>query len=187
MEYTRDVEKQKIQEMITSDKTKDKVLSLSSEEARLFFVSDSMRVAHVSDYLLLNGFDDFYGTGYWWTRSVSTALNGKGVVPVTSSGEVRSAGTVPDSADYYTDTGVRPVICINVSSAEDKAQNMSVFGYDSNQGLDNEVAPSGEMGGDVCPSCNGTGYVKFYYGSSDLEAILDGYDPYTFGKCPLCD
>ena len=37
-----------------------------------------------------------------------------------------------------------------------------------------------------CPSCNGSGYVKFYYGSSDLEAYLDGYDPYTVGKCPMC-
>lgn len=38
-----------------------------------------------------------------------------------------------------------------------------------------------------CSVCNGTGYVKYYYGSSDLEAILDGHDPYTTGTCTSCD
>lgn len=38
-----------------------------------------------------------------------------------------------------------------------------------------------------CAICNGTGYVRYYYGSSDLEAILSGYDPYTVGKCTSCD
>lgn len=37
-----------------------------------------------------------------------------------------------------------------------------------------------------CINCNGTGVAKFYYGSSDLEAILSGHDPYTYGDCPLC-
>lgn len=39
----------------------------------------------------------------------------------------------------------------------------------------------------VCPNCNGSGLVKFYYGSSDLEAWLDGYDPYTVGPCSTCE
>lgn len=38
-----------------------------------------------------------------------------------------------------------------------------------------------------CLVCNGTGYVRYYYGSSDLEAYLDGYDPYSIGECPSCD
>lgn len=38
-----------------------------------------------------------------------------------------------------------------------------------------------------CINCNGTGTVKFYYGSSDLEAVLSGHDPYTFGPCSMCD
>lgn len=41
--------------------------------------------------------------------------------------------------------------------------------------------------GNGCPHCNGSGYVKYYYGSSDLEAYLDGYDPYTVGKCTSCN
>ncbi len=39
---------------------------------------------------------------------------------------------------------------------------------------------------DKCAICNGTGYVKYYYGESDLQAYLDGYDPYTVGKCTSC-
>lgn len=38
-----------------------------------------------------------------------------------------------------------------------------------------------------CINCNGTGTVKYYYGSSDLEAILSGHDPYTFGPCGMCN
>lgn len=38
-----------------------------------------------------------------------------------------------------------------------------------------------------CKLCNGTGSVKYNYGSSDLEAILSGHDPYTFGPCSSCD
>ena len=37
-----------------------------------------------------------------------------------------------------------------------------------------------------CPNCGGLGYVKFYYGSSALEAFLNGEPDYTLGKCPLC-
>lgn len=39
---------------------------------------------------------------------------------------------------------------------------------------------------DKCAICNGTGYVKYYYGESDLQAYLDGYDPYTVDKCTSC-
>lgn len=41
--------------------------------------------------------------------------------------------------------------------------------------------------GSKCPNCNGTGYVKYYYGSSDLEAALSGHDSYTVGECSMCD
>lgn len=40
--------------------------------------------------------------------------------------------------------------------------------------------------GNKCPNCNGSGYVKYYYGDSNLQAYFDGYDPYTIGKCPSC-
>lgn len=38
-----------------------------------------------------------------------------------------------------------------------------------------------------CSSCNGTGSVKYYYGESDLEAVLSGHDPYEYGPCSSCD
>ena len=38
-----------------------------------------------------------------------------------------------------------------------------------------------------CVNCNGTGYVKYYYGDSDLQAYLEGHDPYTVGKCTSCN
>ena len=44
----------------------------------------------------------------------------------------------------------------------------------------------GSSSSGVCPNCGGTGYVRFYYGDSDLEAILSGHDPYELGVCPMC-
>ena len=38
-----------------------------------------------------------------------------------------------------------------------------------------------------CTVCNGTGSVRYNYGDSDLQAILDGHDPYTYGKCSACN
>lgn len=40
--------------------------------------------------------------------------------------------------------------------------------------------------GEKCYVCNGTGVVRYNYGSSDLEAILSGHDPYTYGQCSSC-
>lgn len=41
-------------------------------------------------------------------------------------------------------------------------------------------------GGEKCPWCNGTGSVKYQYGGSDLEAILNGHDPSWYGQCGSC-
>lgn len=38
-----------------------------------------------------------------------------------------------------------------------------------------------------CTVCNGTGSVKYYYGSSSLEAALNGHDDYEFGPCSSCN
>ena len=38
-----------------------------------------------------------------------------------------------------------------------------------------------------CDLCNGTGKVKYYYGSSALEAYLSGHNDYEYGPCPSCD
>ena len=34
----------------------------------------------------------------------------------------------------------------------------------------------------TCSMCNGTGLVKYYYGSSALEAAMDGHDDYEYGN-----
>ena len=38
----------------------------------------------------------------------------------------------------------------------------------------------------ACTSCAGTGGVRYNYGGSDLEAVLSGNDPYTYGQCGSC-
>ena len=137
-----DEERAMIQKMITSDKTEDDVFLLSAEEARGFFASDEERVAYPTAYMMeVMAFNGWEGKGEWWTRSISTAANGKGVVEVECSGNVRSAGCAPDAPNAYSngDVGVRPVICINLAGAVlAEAQNMSMFGFDSNTHLDNE-------------------------------------------------
>lgn len=45
---------------------------------------------------------------------------------------------------------------------------------------------SSSSSGNVCSRCNGTGGVRYNYGSSDLEAVLSGHDPYTYGTCGSC-
>lgn len=37
-----------------------------------------------------------------------------------------------------------------------------------------------------CETCNGAGYIRYNYGSSDLEALLDGEAPYTVSECYTC-
>lgn len=186
-------EKSMIQKMITSNKTEDMVFLLSAEEARGFFASDDSRVAYITAYMEQMDFNGYDSKGTWWTRSISTASNGKGVVTVETSGNVRSAGCAPDVPNQHwsADIGVRPVIALNISgNTIPEAQNISIFGYDSSRGLDNEPdkwsnKSYGSSGG-KCIVCNGTGYVIFYYGSSDLEALLSGHDPYTFVVCSSC-
>ncbi len=190
-----DNEKLKIQRMITSDKTDDLVFCLSAEEARVLIESDDKRVAYISGNVSANGFKDYNGKGDWWTRSVSTATNGKGVVIVETDGNVRSAGSNPLAPEeyVYTDTGVRPAVCVDLSGAEENAMNMVVFGQNSDQGLDNEPMPGGNSGNNgsgnsssnsggkqrvTCTICNGTGEVKYYYGDTDY---------YNMGICTSCD
>lgn len=38
-----------------------------------------------------------------------------------------------------------------------------------------------------CSNCNGTGTVKYYYGSSALDAALAGQDNYSWGPCGMCN
>jgi len=186
-----------IQLMITSETTNDYVFCLSAEEARGLFSSDDDRRACPTEAAIINGFDVWDDCGDWWTRSISTAKNGKGVVPVEADGNVRSAGTAANSPNQYStgcDIGPRPAMCICVNTdTVSEAQNMSRFGFDSNTDLDHEPnlwkekshSSKGSSNG-KCVICNGTGHVRYYYGSSDFEAWLTGHDAYTVGTCTSC-
>ena len=46
---------------------------------------------------------------------------------------------------------------------------------------------SGGKRKEKCFLCNGTGRCLYYYGSSNLEAYLNGHDPYWYGHCGVCD
>lgn len=179
-------EQANIQLILTSENTSDKVFCLSAKEAKgLFSLGDSSRIASTTAALLSN---EFGGDEYWWTRSVSTTTKREGVVPVSNSGKVLSDdGLEPN----HTKVGVRPVICITSSGTIEEAKNMRIFGYayDSNIDLNEpnmRVSSSNSGSSGKCYVCNGTGYVKYYYGSSDLEAWLSGHDSYTIGKCTSC-
>lgn len=37
-----------------------------------------------------------------------------------------------------------------------------------------------------CSLCNGTGKVKYYYGESEIDAIIDGKNDYELGDCTSC-
>ena len=150
-------EKNKIQKMITSTKTEDNIFCLSAEEVRGFFVTDTSRVAYPTQRLLDDGFKTDKDAGKWWTRSISTAADGKGVVPVEADGNVRSAGTVPYNDGSYTNIGVRPALVISKNTISSDSQNMSLFGYDSAiNDLDNEpYIPPVNKNNSNTRKCNG--------------------------------
>lgn len=180
-------EKKLIQKMITSDETSDMVFLLSAEEVDYFLLSN-------------NRVNENRGASTaWWTRSYAS---GGWNSLVMSGGALLVWGTSPNLSEKYVlsfyEVGVRPVICINIDeSTHVDAQNMSRFGIDSNKDLyisggeweSNHPSSSGSSGSTSkkCIVCNGTGHVRYYYGSSDLEAILSGHDPYTIGECTSCN
>ena len=187
-------EQTKIQRIVTSNETSDLVFCLSSEEARGLFGLDIERVGHITEYLRKQNFKDYKGQGMgeWWTRSVGgITFGGESSVVIVDNmtGKVLSTGKNPDVSGINSyDVGVRPVVCISLSGDTSEAMNMSVFGFESNQDLDNEMIPksSKNSSSGKCPNCGGSGVTKYYYGGSDLEAYFSGHDSYELGVCPMC-
>ncbi len=56
-----------------------------------------------------------------------------------------------------------------------------------NNALNGNKQPEGNGFGDTkCSWCNGTGAVKYYYGDSELEAVLNGHEDSWYGTCGSC-
>lgn len=124
-------------------------------------------------------------------------------------GELFSTGVHFTSEEFiaFTDNDkltVFEVIAKNMSLLTSECSITSgdaVYGY-ANRGTENVLLKDGIeiltrksidsptyktfLKGEKCPFCNGTGSVRYYYGSSNLEAILSGHDPYTVGECSSC-
>lgn len=99
-----------------------------------------------------------------------------------------------DGEVYYTKISLSQGVYISDSGVELDANNIR---YPEPNAKKSSVSNSGKKSSSSsskteskksrkCPNCNGSGIVKFYYGSSDLEAYLDGVDPYTWEECPMC-
>lgn len=80
------------------------------------------------------------------------------------------------------------MICLSLSGkTTDEALNLELFGYPSDMDLfDTELESEGSSLEGKCPACNGSGTIRYNYGSSDLEAWLTGHDAYTLDTCPMC-
>lgn len=187
-------EKAAIQKMLTSDITEDNVFLLSREEAAGLLPEPEDRIA----YNHMRGVET-----EWWLRSQDTGeAAGRCYGQVTPGGEFwyMESLMLSKKESFH---GVRPVICVSLSGkTEDAAQNMSLFGYDSdvgfgtrNRDLDRNYTLRGNRTGSAaggtsssgsCPACGGTGAIRYNYGSSDLEAWLTGNDAYTLDTCPMC-
>lgn len=174
-------EKSIIQEMITSKSTTDNVFCLSQAEADKLLPKNGYETAK-SEIV------------EWWMRSFYSSDQRIAVL------EQYYKSWYPSSAwPEESDIGVRPAICVTISGeADGTAKNMSIFGCDSQVDLDlsdrktSSKSPnsssnySGSSANKKCTMCNGTGSAKYYYGESDLEALLTGHNTYEWGPCPMC-
>ena len=93
---------------------------------------------------------------------------------------------------YHNDKGIDYSSSVQemVDSMELSFDGFTVEKTDNNSNIDmsnnsnDNKSSSGKTR--TCPQCNGSGVIKYYYGASDLEAYLDGHEPYTMDTCPTC-
>lgn len=142
--------------------TEDKVFILSWGEAK--------------DYLCKYDID-ILEEDYWLRSPSGTDGYKASISPESSSGWVIG----DKQSKFLTKTsGVRPAMWVDASDSSKQ------YTVKSDTDLDDGISyrPSGSSG--KCSRCNGTGSVRYNYGSSDLEAYLSGHDPYTYGTCGSC-
>ena len=88
-------------------------------------------------------------------------------------------------ADVQEIYGVRPTLWI-CPGGETTFPATATYSGKVPQSWSSTHGGSSSSSGNKCYTCNGSGYVKYYYGSSALEAWLSGHDDYEFGSCPSC-
>ncbi len=60
------------------------------------------------------------------------------------------------------------------------------YQHDPNYNPSSGTSSNYSSGKSICPYCNGTGSVKYYYGDSSWDAALNGKNDYEFGPCYSC-
>lgn len=97
------------------DNTLDKVYLPSYEETQTYFVSDTDRVFHATDYALSVGTLNFssgnntYGNGVWWTRSAYEKYADR-------ARYIYMNGSTFSNMVFNNDCGIRPSLTYNPSS-----------------------------------------------------------------------
>ncbi|MBO5935582.1 MAG: hypothetical protein J6Q94_08870 [Clostridia bacterium] len=142
-------------------------------------------IGEYTAYALAQDPEDGYAAGLMWWMISDDLHESTGHV---SAPVVWETGEYTQRATTVTNRcGVRPVVWLfadeNEIPAEPKYDGAAAKPWkpSSSSSSGSSYGSSGK-----CAVCNGSGYVKYYYGSSDLEAYLSGHDPYTVGKCTSC-
>lgn len=124
------------------------------------------------------------------------------VLNAADSAAEKQSFAFPDGSVYQYDYNYGHLIVLSDNYLyKSIGDTLWVSEYDSEYGLtsplnhydkiydatpSNSSSSSNSSSGEKCYWCNGTGSVRYNYGSSDLDAILSGHDPYTYGTCASC-
>ena len=109
-----------------------------------------------------------------WSGSRNFDLNGSKVIT--------TAGT------YVLTTGFQGKATTSVLKKDGTALYSMLTGDANKRYTGYRSGGSGSSGGNrvTCSICNGTGKVRYYYGSSSTEAALAGKNDYEYGPCTSC-
>ena len=156
---------------------------LASGDIGYYDMTSEQIKAEYTPYALAQDPCDGYTAGLMWWLTMPELWDGSGEIsgPVVWEDGTHSAC----SCEVTERCGVRPAMWLFADSNNLPAE--PVFDGSAPESHAYSSSSGGSSSGSKCPNCNGTGYVRYYYGSSDLEAYLSGHDPYTTGPCTMCN
>ena len=93
------------------------------------------------------------------------------------SDHIGGALIIKDGSDEFTFTDYA------MYKNGDKVASTEFNAYDESG---NEKKSNSSSKKEKCYWCNGTGSVKYNYGGSDLEALIDGHEASWYGQCGSC-